>query len=127
MLIFVKMDWTLPIGRALAVVIASLSLSGCMTVQSKLAEDTQIGHPYSGISGDAYFIWCSWGSPQIAKEKDGTSYLVSLPLVVLIDLMLLIDAPFSLVGDTLLLPLDIVKEPVRERWNPFTKPCRKPA
>jgi len=111
------------IGGILLVAIASALLFGCMSVQSKLAEETQIGHPYSGVTGDAFAIRCMWELPGVAKEKDGTSYFASVPLSILGTLIFLIDAPFSLVGDTLLLPLDVVKEPIRERWNPFTTPC----
>jgi uncharacterized protein YceK len=117
----------LRVCRALVLVTVSFSLWGCMTVQSKLAERSQIGHPYSGISADAFFIRCSWEFPQIDKEEKGTSYLVSVPIAILLDLVLVIDAPFSFVGDTLLLPFDIVKEPVRERLSPFAEPCRGPA
>src|SRR5712692_2021297 len=96
-----------------------------MSVQSKLAADSQIGHPYSGVTGDALAIRCAWELPGVAKEKDGTSYLASFPVSILLTLVFLIDAPFSVIADTLLLPLDIAKEPARERWNAATTPCSR--
>ena len=96
-----------------------------MSVQSKLAEDTQVGHIYSGVTGDALAIRCAWELPSVAKEKDGTSYFASVPLSILLTLLFVVDTPFSLVGDTLLLPLDVAKEPTRERWNPATTPCSR--
>ncbi len=98
-------------------------LQGCMTIRSKMAEDTQIGHPYSGVIGDALGTRCIWEMPKVAKEKDGTSYFASVPISILGTIIYLIDTPFSLFGDTLLLPLDVVKEPTRERWSPFSTPC----
>ncbi|HEX9396206.1 MAG TPA: YceK/YidQ family lipoprotein [Burkholderiales bacterium] len=113
------------ISGALLATITSLSLLGCMSLQSKLAEDTQIGHPYSGVTGDALVIRCAWEMPGIAKEKDGTSYFASVPLATLLTLLFLIDTPFSAIADTLLLPLDIAKEPTRERWSLSSPPCNR--
>ncbi len=112
------------LARVLATVLSVQALlTGCATMQSKLAAEDQMGHPYSGVTlSTRMIIKCVWQLPAITKEKEGTSYFMSVPVSFLIALVYLGDLPLSLVGDTLFLPFDLAMEPQYRRWS-VTQPC----
>ena len=107
----------------LALSTALLFLSSCMSFQSKAAAKSQAGHPYSGISLDAWTIKCLPQVPSIAKEKDGTSYLITIPGSIVLAAFFVLDMPFSLVADTLFLPFDLATTPSHDRIGPIATPC----
>jgi uncharacterized protein YceK len=95
------------------VLMLAVALSGCMTVQSKLAEESQIGHPYSGVTSDALAIRClhqdSASEFAVKRSPFATSVFV-------------VDTALSAVADTLFLPVDLMVSPKHERWTLAT-PC----
>jgi len=98
-------------------------LSSCSTLHSNyMAQDNQVGYAYSGITMDAYAIKCLWKMPGIANEKDDTPYYQSIPVALLGSVYFIIDIPFSIVGDTLNLSVDLTSEPKNERWT-LSKKC----
>jgi uncharacterized protein YceK len=119
-----KLEYLLRSVMLVPLLLIFLFLTGCSTIHSKIAVESQQGHPYSGITMDALAIKCLWELPSVAKKEDGSSYFVSVPVSVLGTAYFLVDMPFSLVGDTLWLPGDFAMEPTHERWS-VSQPCRK--
>ena len=89
--------------KLLAVLIAAAFLSGCSTVQSKYGmgpeEPHQWGHIYSGAR-ENIGTWCMLSHPE-------TSY----PVKSITFAAIVIDFPFSIVADTILLPVDLLVDP----------------
>ena len=89
----------------------SVSVSGCGTVRSKLAEESQVGHPYSGVSYDALAAKCLWKQ----TTENGTSYRSGVDIAAFASVYLVIDGAFSLLADTAFLPIDFAVTPRHER------------
>jgi len=107
------------------IVIQALFLNGCASVHSNiLAAENQTGYVYSGVTMDVISIKCMWAMPLHAKKNEGTSLFYSVPVAAVGSLVYLIDVPFSLVADTLWLPMDLKHDSDQERWTVFT-PCYK--
>jgi uncharacterized protein YceK len=89
--------------KILAMLMTAVFLSGCSTVQSKYGmgpeEPHQWGHIYSGVT-ENIGTWCMLSLPE-------TSYFVKTITFVSI----VIDFPFSIVADTVLIPVDLLVEP----------------
>jgi uncharacterized protein YceK len=63
-------------------------------------------------------------SPEKMKEDSGTSLWLSTPAFTVLSLIFLVDMPFSLVADTLHLPIDLLSDKPKHgnRWT-MNKSC----
>lgn len=93
---------------AIAAAVLALALaSGCMSITTNttlLSDASHLGTPYSGARADLHILVCF--ARDVSRDASG---LLFAPLM----LLPLVDLPFSLVLDTLLLPIDLAVEPDR--------------
>ena len=89
----------------LALVLAALLASGCMSLSTNtaiLSDRSHLGTPYSGTRADLHILVCY--SRDVSRNASG---LLLAPLA----LVPLIDLPLSFAVDTLLVPVDLALEP----------------
>ena len=95
-------------GRKLALALLSLIfISGCVSIDSKQDNRGGSGHPFTGVTIDMALIRCSVDGPARAKKKRGDSYFFSVPIVLLLDAMIILDMPLELLMDIIFLPYDV--------------------
>jgi len=96
----------------------ALSGAGCMSLSTNipiLMDQSHLGTPYSGARLDVHILIC-FGK---TIPKDPT-ILILTPII----LLYLVDLPLSTVVDTLLLPVDILREPEAEPLVPGRGSCK---
>lgn len=87
--------------RALSFVLAvSTLLSGCGTISSK-NEGEQWGHPYSGVTETVDGLECALAFG---------SFMLFIPTIIYV-----VDIPLSALADTLVLPVDLMREETAPR------------
>lgn len=83
--------------------ISVLLLSGCGTIQSKAGfseeKPLQIGHVYSGVA-ENLGSWC------VISNQNINPFIRTFNAVFMV-----IDLPLSVIGDTVLVPIDLVVTP----------------
>jgi uncharacterized protein YceK len=95
----------------------ALATSGCMSLSTNvpiLSDQSHLGTPYSGVRVDLHVLIC-FGK---ILRRDPT-VLILTPVA----LFHLVDLPFSAVADTLLLPVDIPREPEARPLAPGRGSC----
>ena len=96
----------------------ALSLSGCMSLSTNvplLSDQSHLGTPYSGVRIDLHVLIC------FGKTIPEDPTVLILPPLALCHL---IDLPFSAVADTLLLPVDVWREPEARPLVPGRGSCK---
>lgn len=104
--------------RGVAAALALLMGAGCMSVSTNvpiLSDQSHLGTPYSGVRIDLHVLICF--GKTIPKDP---SVLILTPLAA----FHLIDLPFSVLADTLLLPADIPLEPEGPPLSPGSGSCK---
>ncbi len=101
-----------------SLVFLALASTGCMSLSTNipvLSDQSHLGMPYSGVRIDFHVLIC-FGK---TLPRDPT-VLILTPLA----LFHLVDLPFSAVSDTLLLPIDILREPEARPLVPGRGSCK---
>ncbi len=101
-----------------ALVFLALASVGCMSLSTNipiLSDQSHLGTPYSGVRIDFHVLICF--GKTLPRDP---SVLILTPLA----LFHLVDLPFSAVADTLLLPIDIPREPEARPLVPGRGSCK---
>lgn len=96
----------------------ALASAGCMSLSTNvpiLSDQSHLGTPYSGVRADLHVLVC-FGK---TLPRDPT-VLILTPLA----LFHLVDLPFSAAADTLLLPIDVPREPEARPLVPGQGSCK---
>jgi uncharacterized protein YceK len=104
-------------AHSLSLLIA-LASAGCMSLSTNipiLSDQSHLGTPYSGVRIDSHILVCF--GKTIPRDP---SILILTPLA----LLYFVDLPFSTAADTLLLPLDIPREPEARPLVPGRGSCK---
>ncbi len=99
-------------------VFLALASAGCMSLSTNipiLSDQSHLGTPYSGVRIDFHVLICF--GKTLPRDP---SVLILTPLA----LLHLVDLPFSAVADTLLLPIDIAREPEPRPLVPGRGSCK---
>lgn len=91
---------------------ANCFLVGCGSLISKGKGYGQEGHPYTGVTFDAYEFACLWELP---PDNSEASDYVLYPFGIVGSLLFIIDIPFSLLIDTSFFPFDLAMTATNER------------
>ncbi len=96
----------------------ALASAGCMSLSTNipiLSDQSHLGTPYSGVRIDSHVLICF--GKTIPRDP---SVLILTPLA----LFHLVDLPFSAFADTLLIPIDIPREPEARPVVPGRRSCK---
>ncbi len=99
-------------------VFLALASAGCMSLSTNipiLSDQSHLGTPYSGVRVDVHVLICF--GKTLPRDP---SVLILTPLA----LFHLVDLPFSAVSDTLLLPIDMLREPEAPPLVPGRGSCK---
>jgi len=106
-------------------------LAGCGTMVTKTNPSgqlpNQLGHAYTGIQFDIIGMKCAFTAPAEVKDESNLRFWGLVAISPLVLAFYIVDFPLSLAADTLLLPLDVFREPTDRRMTFSDAKCLSPS